>query len=294
MIRIITIVNVFAVDMNLLVVLHAVLEERSVTRAARRLHVTQSAVSNALARLRARLGDRLLVRSGRGLVPTPRALAIAPRLHAAIGELDVVLGEPAFDPLTTRRSFTFADSEQLSQLPRLAGMFARRLPHATLALVVGDDLAGMLASGQADVALGPLDLRGPGLCRRVLYEEAFARVVRTCHPARRRSSLAAYPHVVVEVTASGDRDVAPVGMRVPTYMAAALAVSDSDYVATIPERLARSLSRPLRLRIVDVAGPPRPVALYWHERTADDAGMRFYRDLVIDAVAGSRAPRGRR
>ncbi|HEU4536594.1 MAG TPA: LysR family transcriptional regulator, partial [Polyangiaceae bacterium] len=74
--------NIAGIDANLLVVLHVVLEEGSATRAARRLNVTQSAVSNALARLRARLGDRLVVRNGRGLVPTPRALALAPRLRA--------------------------------------------------------------------------------------------------------------------------------------------------------------------------------------------------------------------
>ncbi len=283
--------NITGIDANLLVVLHVVLEERSATRAARRLNVTQSAVSNALARLRSRLGDRLVVRSGRGLVPTPRALAIAPRLRAGLAELEAVVGEPSFDPATTRREFTFADSEEFSQLPQLAAAFARRLPRAVLRLSVADDLAAALASARADLALGPLGLAGPGLRKRVLYEEEAVRVARRDHPAWRRgpAALARGRRVVVEIT-GGRRELpalegGAVAMRVPTFMAAALAVSESDLVADLPVRLARSVCRLLPLRAVELGARPVPVALYWHDRTHDDAGARFFRKLVAGAIA---------
>src|SRR5262244_1203331 len=108
--------NVTDLDANLLGVLHLVLQERSATRAARRLHLTQSAVSNALARLRSQLGDRLVVRTGRGLAPTPRAEQMAPLLSAAFADLERAVGRETFDPGTCTRSFGFADTEQFSQL----------------------------------------------------------------------------------------------------------------------------------------------------------------------------------
>ncbi|WP_224369569.1 helix-turn-helix domain-containing protein [Hyalangium versicolor] len=103
---IITPMNLSAIDLNLFVVLHAVLAERSATRAAARLHVTQSAVSNALARPRRVLGDPLVVRTRRGLSPTPRALALQPQLEAALGLLEGVTREGArFDLHTARREW---------------------------------------------------------------------------------------------------------------------------------------------------------------------------------------------
>src|SRR5216110_2585273 len=133
----ITSVNLSAIDVNLFVVLRAVLAERSATRASQQLHVTQSAVSNALARLRQQLGDPLLVRHGRGLTPTPFALEIAPRLEAALKELGEIGRDRTFDPLLETRSFTLAcpDHQELSDVPRLLQLFARRLPRSTLQIV---------------------------------------------------------------------------------------------------------------------------------------------------------------
>src|SRR5215510_1065067 len=98
--------NLSTLDLNLFLVLHTVLEEKSATRAAKRLHVTQSAVSNALARLRTALGDPLVVRDGNRLVPTPRAEELAPRIASAVAQLRyVVESEREFDPRTTTRRF---------------------------------------------------------------------------------------------------------------------------------------------------------------------------------------------
>src|ERR1700722_18387508 len=123
--------NLAALDLNLFVVLHAVLEERSATRAAKRLNVTQSAVSNALARLRAVLGDPLVVRSGRGLVATPRAEELAPSIAQAIAHLEKALDRGrTFVPGESTRTFTIAaaDNHQTSEAPVIAAAFAKSLP----------------------------------------------------------------------------------------------------------------------------------------------------------------------
>src|SRR5262245_62477448 len=111
-------VNLSAIDLNRLLVLHAVLQERSVTRAAAVLHVTPSAISNALARLRGTFDDALLVRSGRGLTLTPRAAALAPQLAEAITSISRVVEDRQFRPEQTTRVFALAcsDAEQVSEV----------------------------------------------------------------------------------------------------------------------------------------------------------------------------------
>src|SRR6516225_3148492 len=118
-----TIVNLSSLDLNLFAVLHVVLEERSATRAAKRLHVTQSAVSNAIARLRSALGDPLVVRSGRGLSPTPRAEELAPFIAQAVAQLQIAIDRgAAFVPAASERRFTLAlsDNHQTSEAAQIA------------------------------------------------------------------------------------------------------------------------------------------------------------------------------
>jgi DNA-binding transcriptional LysR family regulator len=141
-------------------VLHAVISERSVTRAAVALHVTPSAVSNALARLRATFEDPLLVRSGRGLVLTPRAAALAPQLADAVSAMARVVEEQSnFEPARTTRTFALAcsDAEQVSEVPRIAAAFSRKLPNARLRAMSVDQLEakGGLAGGEVDAAIAP-------------------------------------------------------------------------------------------------------------------------------------------
>lgn len=294
---IITAVNLSSIDLNLLLVLHIVLAERSVTRAARRLHLSQPAVSNALARLRVVLGDQLIVRAGRSLQPTPRALEVLPRLAAGLGELAAVVEQSRFDPATTERAFTLADSEEFSELPRLAGAFARRFPAATLRLATVDDIAAALAAGAADAALGPGTLAGPGLIRRVVYDDRPVRVVRRGHPyARSPARLARAPRIVVHSgdARGSDSGDARIAMVMPDYMSAALAVSACDHVAVLPRRFARAISRLLPLHILGPEAAPVPIALYWHDRTDADPGATRFRALVIDVVTAPGSPLRRR
>jgi DNA-binding transcriptional LysR family regulator len=294
------------IDLNLLLVLDTVLTERSVVRAARRLHVTPSAVSNALARLRGVLDDPLLIRSGRGVVPTPRAAALAPTLARSLHDLDRAIHGDRFDPATTDREFTLAiaDVGQVVKLPRLVAALAGRMPRARLRVVSIDTLyaSGGLAGTEIDVAIGAGE-KGPGVHVQPLYDEQVVLVARAGHPRVRarvsKSELAALGHVEVQVAPGrGSRPLAAryaalgvlraIAVVVPTFSAAAAVVAGTDLVASLPESLVTVLGPRLALR--RVATPLAPITttmnLLWHERTHHDPALRAFRDLLARAVLG--------
>jgi DNA-binding transcriptional LysR family regulator len=305
----ITDMNLSALDLNLFVVLHAVLQERSATRAAERLNVTQSAVSNALARLRAVLGDPLVVRSGRGLVATPRAEELAPIVAQAIAYLEKAVDRgPSFVPRETTRTFTIAaaDNHQTSEAPRIAAAFAAHLPRAELRMVSADYLAASdgLASGEIDVAFVPTMMLGPEQLGERVFEERATFVVRRDHP-RVRGKITPklfneLPHIDVEVvlgkTGIGHRAAEQhwkstgltrkVAMRVPYFTTAAMVASRTDCVAGLPSRAAEVLckSLPVKIARTTFSLPSMSISLTWHARTDADAGARYFRRLVVDAV----------
>ena len=297
-----------ALDLNLLLMLDTVLAERSVARAARRLHVTPSAVSNALARLRAALDDPLFIRSGRGVVPTPRAAALAPALARALRDLDQAVHGDRFDPRTTDREFTLATADlgQVVKLPQIVAALAEKMPRARLRVLSIDTLfaSGGLAGTEVDVSIGAGD-KGPGVHAQPLYEESIALVARAGHPTIRsragsrttKTQLAALRHVEVQVAPGhGNRQlparyaalgiVRDIAVVVPTFTAAAAVVASTDLVASLPDSLVKVLGPRLALR--RVATPLAPVAtavnLMWHERTHQDPALRAFRDLIVKAV----------
>jgi len=297
-----------ALDLNLLFILDTVLAERSVVRAAKRLHVTPSAVSNALARLRAALDDPLLIRSGRGIVPTPRAAALAPALARALRDLDQAVYSDAFDPSTAEREFTLAiaDAGQLASLPKVVAALGSEMPRARLRVLSIDTLfaRGGLAGTEIDVAIGAGE-KGPGVRVIPLYEEQLVLVARLGHPRVRRKvskiQLASLKHVEVQVApgkgsrplAAGyaalgvERDIAVV---VPTFTAAAAVVAATDCVASLPASLVSVLAPRLSLRRVATPIPAigTTVNLLWHERTDRDPALRAFRDLLIRAAGDRR------
>lgn len=309
-----TAVNLSSVDLNLLWVLHVVLEEKSVARAAKRLHVTSPAVSNALARSRALLGDPLFVRSGRTLAPTPRALELAPALARSLGELGrAVLGGPSFDPRTTTRelSIALADADQIATLPKLARKFQVRLPRAKLEVVSIDTLValGGLAGSTIDLAIGP---RQPndGLKGIHLYDEQAVFVARRGHPRiqgritpeRFRAELhvdihlalgrAGIGHGLAEEALAQHGLVRNVALVVPSFSAAAAVVAATDLVTGLPLRVAQALRSSLGLQIL--RGPEAPfhfeMHLLWHERTETDPARACLAELISEHFA---APRSR-
>ncbi len=298
------------IDLNLLLMLNTVLGERSVVRAARRLHVTPSAVSNGLARLRATLDDPLLIRSGRGVVPTPRAAALAPALARALRDLDQAVHGDGFDPATTDRTFSLATADvgQVVKLPGIVAALARAMPRARLRVASVDTLlaSGGLAGPEIDVLIG-VGEKGPGVHVQPLYEETIVLVCRAGHPALRgrgrvtKQQLTALRHVEVQVAPGrGNRDLAAsyaalgvardIAVVVPTFTAAAAIVAATDLVASLPDSLVDLLAPGFALR--RLATPLAPIGttlnLLWHDRTHQDPGLRAFRDLLAGLFRKSR------
>lgn len=315
--------HVSRTNLNLLVVLHAVLTEGSVTAAGKRLGLSQTAVSNALARLRSELGDPLVVRRGRGIVATPRATALLPELAHALATLEGVLAPSApFDPRACTRTFTIAltDDQEIADLPRIHEAFRRELPHAVLRVETTERLVATdgLSRGTIDLALAPAMLRAPGVRSQPLFVEHGVLVARRDHPTLRgRVTIAQLEKVAfVDVRVTGDdsigRRLAEKRLRdagltpvvrcsVPHFFAAAMLVATSDAVAGVPRRFAERVETLLPIQVLTSPLTPMelPLALFWHERTHADPASRYVRERIVEALAEaprnvSRAPTRRR
>ncbi len=298
-------------DLNLLLVLDTVLQERSVALAARRLHVTPSAISNGLAKLRTALGDPLVTRRGRGIVPTPRAEELAPALARALAELERVVTHGPFDSATCTRTFTLAmaDAGQVASLPAIARELARAMPSARLRVVGIESLLalGDLGSTEVDLHFG-IRATGAGIHSEALYDEPLLLTARSSHPEQRskltRQRLGALGHVSVELAPGrGFRDPISVSyarsriprrvtLTVPSFAAAAAVAAATDYVATLPRALFATLGPALGLIALSGPVPAHAVsmALCWHERTHADPAATAFRALVRGALGNLVAP----
>lgn len=296
------------VDLNLLVVLDALLAEKHVTRAAGRIGLSQSATSHALARLRDLLDDPLLVRGPQGgLVATARAEALQPALRRALDGLrDVLRGTPSFDPGTARRSFRIGmgDYQELVLLPRLVAQLAKDAPGVDLWVVpLPADPAAALAAGELDLAIGVWSGVGwpTGIYQRALLDEDFHCVVRAGHPAtKQRLTLVRFcelDHLLIaprgtpgsrvdDVLASLGR-TRRVVVRVPHFLIAPHVIASSDLVATIATRLARIYAEPLGLALLPTPFemPGFTVSTAWHERAHADPGHKWLREQLARAAA---------
>jgi LysR family transcriptional regulator, transcriptional activator of nodD3 and syrA len=293
--------DVSRVDLNLLAALGALLDEGSVTRAARRLGVGQPAASYALGRARELFADPLFVRVGRRMVPTPRAEALREPLARVLADAARLVRHGApFDRRRSDRAFVLSCPDLLAPaLPRLVARLSREAPRARLEIVGrrADDAAA-LEGGRVDVALVPTPREGPGLVRRGLGSLRFGVLARCGHPAlgRARSldarAWAAHPHVIVRTGHGGPSVVGDalarlgferrVGLVVPTFLSALVAVAETDFFFTAPRELAGPLARRFDLAVLDppLAIPAVPVAALWHERYHADPAHRFFRSLV--------------
>lgn len=293
------------VDLNLMLVLHHVASGRSVSKAAAALHVTPAAVSNSLARLRDLLGDPLVVRRGRGITLTPFALELVPELEKALGILRAIVeGAGIFDAKSCARRFTVASADNLNPdvLPRIVRSFAAALPKAELRIVSLDQAVATdaLASGELDMLLG-IPPANPELRTAPAYDEELVCVAHAPSCRQRQMSLEQFlqrRHVAVVLHGEYPIDMvdsvlAERGLRrdilvsVPLFTTAAACLSATPYVAMLPERMARQLREPFKLRIFRSPVPlPRiQILLAWHKRSDHDEPSRFFRGLVQRALA---------
>ena len=300
-----------SLDLNLILALDALLEERSVTRAAQRVGITQSAMSHALARLRAVTGDALLVRTANGMVATARAEELGPPIRRALEGVAAALRPPqAFEPKTAARRIRIGtgDYGEIVLLPCVLKRLAKEAPRVDLRVVFqGDNAAGMLRSGDVDLLLSPLFAAeiGPGMYARKLFDERFVCVVRRGHPlASKKLTLARYAaasHALISPRgkegSQTDDALTRLGLSrrvavtVPHFLVAPHIVAQSDLVLTLPARVANMLAAPLGLVILE---PPSELRLdgftmsaVWHERTHADPALRWTRELFAEVAKDS-------
>ncbi|WP_119157805.1 LysR family transcriptional regulator [Caldimonas tepidiphila] len=291
-------------DLNLLVTLDVLLAEGSVARAARRLGLSPSAMSRALARLREATGDPLLVRAGRGLVPSPRALELRERVGQLVHEAEAAL-RPAhrLDLARLERTFTLRTGEGFVENygARLLARVCAEAPGVRLRFLPKPDKdSGPLRDGSVDLETGVVGrTTGPEVRSQALLRERFIGVARSGHPlGKSEITLACYAAARhVRVSRQGldkgpvDEALAPFGLErdvvatVGAYSAALALVRASDLVASVPERHTAHLRAGMRSFTLPLPVPPITVSLLWHPRMDGDPAHRWLRDCVRDACA---------
>ncbi|MCB9759898.1 MAG: LysR family transcriptional regulator [Alphaproteobacteria bacterium] len=295
------------IDVNLLVALDVLLDERQVTRAARRLGVTQSAMSQTLGRLRELFDDPLLVRDGNRMAPTPRAQALALPLSHALRQLQAaVQGAARFDPATSDRRFTLAahDYNAYLLLPDLMARLGVEAPGLAVDVVpvVPSEIVERLRGGEVDLCVSVVRDPPGALSVQPLVEERLVSMVRRDHPllSEKGPSLerwASYPHGILSITGRGpgtfDALLAEVGLsralvvRVPYFLAAPAVVLRSDVVLSVPGRLAAVFARQHPVGFFDppLGASPFTLSMSWSRRLDADPGHRWFRAAVAAALA---------
>ena len=307
-----------AIDLNLLKVFDALLEERSVTRAGARLGLTQSAVSHALNRLRYALDDELFLRDSRGMTPTPRAVEIGPRLHAALNSLQAAIMPADFDPATTERRFLIVAGAYACAvlLPPLVAKLQALAPKAHLEIgEITPNLVEDLDAGRVDFVIFGFDSVPERFATERLMLERLAWVVRAGHPltqgpvtfadlvepahvyvSSRRAPLVGGGQRPLSVRASyEDRGafeselakrglVRHIGVTVPDTYAALAVVLRSDMAALIPRRLALLSAQSGRLQLIEppYESPPLDVTLLYRRDRLEEPSIAWMRDLLME------------
>ncbi|HEU4733037.1 MAG TPA: LysR family transcriptional regulator [Kofleriaceae bacterium] len=285
------------VDLNLLTSLDVLLDEKNVTRAARRLGVSQPAVSHNLRRLRELLGDPLLVRTPKGMQATPRAHELRPAVRAALEAAEAVLqSAPRFEPANAERRFVLAMADQAAfqLLPPLVERLAAQAPGITLQLRPPPvDLSDALAEGEIELVIGVFRDAPSGIRTEVLWKEGFACVVRrggkgSRGPLDLRRYLARHhllvaprgrPGSVVDDLLAREQLRRRIAIVVPHFLVAPAIIATTDLVWTAPAGLAHALAAhyPLAVRPPPLALPGFAIAMRWHLRLDRDPGLAWLR-----------------
>ncbi len=302
-------------DLNLLLVFEAMLQHQNVTVAAAHNGLTQSAMSNALGRLRRYFDDPLFVSTGNGMLATPRALELAPPLtHAlALVRSATSMGK-AFDPCTAKRTFRIhmTDIGEMVFLPPLV----QRLDEIGASVgietsqLASREIAERLESGEIDFAAGYLPSLSKSLDNAPIFREEYVCMTRPNHPgARGGLSVEAFrnaTHLVIESMGSDHRNIERTlaangirrecALRIQHYMVIPMIVSGSDRIVTLPRRAADIFASLAKIRIhpLPVEIPSFEVSLFWHRRFAEDPAIAWMRELILGLFRqrrGAREPR---
>lgn len=297
-------------DLNLLVALDTLLAERSVTRAAERLHLTQSAVSNALARLRSTLGDELLVPSGRRLVLTPFAAELRAEVRDILMRIDAtLLARPEFRPETSQRHFRIACSDFVAEavLAQVVRELARAAPLVSLDLLsmVSDATHQQLQSGDIDLVIAPDHYCRAGNLQIPVLSEPWTCVAwarnRGVGTTINAEQYARAEHVVLQPLGQVALDEHLLEQRgiprrsmvtVPVFHWMLRLLTGTERIATLPRRFAASHARALQLKLVRPLFelPPLVETMQWHPSRDRDPALAWLRQLIL-RVAGRPAMR---
>lgn len=285
-------------DLNLLPIFTALMEERSVTRAAARLGMTQPALSNALARLRTTMQDQLFIRTRYGIQPTPIALELAPVIADALARIDdSVLGQQGFDPAASERLLTIAPNgyAEFVLAPAIAAKLAEVAPGIQLRFTpYGNDLVETgIISGTTALVLGRIVDPPDNLVVQHLMDDGFACVVRAHHPTighhlsreqfERQKHVNVLPpgRLRVGLFEALDRQELrrDVAVSVSSFLAVPEVIAVTDYCATLPHLICQRLASDARLRVVPapVDLGTFPVEMAWHVRYRHDPAHHWLR-----------------
>lgn len=293
-----------APDLNLLHTLDVLLSEESVAGAARKLQLSPSAMSRALARLRAVTGDELLVRASRGLVPTPRAAEMRDKVRLLVQDAQALL-RPSnrIDLLSLERTFTLRTSDGITETfgPAMISRVRREAPGVQLRFIrkLDKDSSG-LRDGSIDLETGVVDdTIGPEVRSQALFQDRYVGVVRADHPLVRgpvtSADYASWPHVITWrqglLLGNVDELLREVGLSrsivasVDGFSAAVALARGSDLIATVPERHTAGLRDSMHSFAVPLALHDFRVSLLWHPRLDGDPAHRWLRNVVRSACA---------
>jgi DNA-binding transcriptional LysR family regulator len=297
--------NLSRIDLNQLLALQAILEEKHITRAAVRVSLSQPAMSRVLSRLRAALGDDLLVRNGVGYERTPRGDRLLQELEVLLPRLNAAIGGNDFDPSTSQQRFRVTGTDYaVAVIVSGTVRLCRRSAPGVRVEVIGwtEDSYRYVEMGRCDVALGVGSVPAPPkeLKVEVLYHEYFVCLMSAdCKFRGKRFSLDEYlrrPHAAVAIAEGQqtmiDRPLADLGkvrnivLQSPYFMATALNIVNTDLILTVPMRLALELSKLANFRQVL---PPQEIAdfpytMIWHPRFGGDSGQTWFRDQIRATV----------
>jgi DNA-binding transcriptional LysR family regulator len=286
------------VDLNLLLPLQALLEERHVTRAARHCFLSQPAMSRALERLREMFADPLLIRSGRAYERTVVGERVLRELQSLMPQLEAMVRGEEFDPASSQARFRVAMTDHASMVLMPPIVERVRIVAASIridASAWNDRVYEDVAAGRIDIALSA-EAPPPDLEAEVLYEEDFVCLVGRAQPARNtRFTLKQYlalPHAIVETWAGQqtpvDRPLAELGLkrvavlRVPFFVSTVLTIARTDLVLTVPRRLAKIVAATTPVRVVE---SPREIKgfsyfMTWHPRLRTEPAHSWFRQQL--------------
>lgn len=287
-------------DLNLLPALALLLEERSISRAAQRHHLSQPAMSRLLQRLRETFGDELLIRTAKGYELTARARRLQQELQSLLPEIDRLLRGEVFNPLSAEDNFRVCAPDSASMLiaSRLPGRLQSLAPGTRLELVAWHDKAfDDVTHGRVDVLVWANQVPAPLLSQELLEDDIVC-VLCQRHPIGNRAltkeAYLRYPHVflalfnpwgsIVDTVLAKNLQQRRIALRVPYFGAAVLAVGGTDLIATLPRRAAEIYARSARVRIAPFPFKITPLRylIAWHPSTNEEAALVWFRRQLVE------------